>query len=109
MAIYFNTPPDFCYFHFFPKSPIPIPFFSPFLLPPLKPSQFVVETRYGARTLSPATCNEGRSQVNASDLFVALKHGAVTEHPAFAATQSPARSRRSELPPKRSHRRTEHD
>ncbi|KAL4350020.1 hypothetical protein AHAS_Ahas10G0100200 [Arachis hypogaea] len=85
MAVYFNTPPKFGYFHFFSKSPIP--FVSPFLLPPLKPSQFVVETRDGTRNLSPATCNRGRSQVNASDLFVALKHGAIAEHPAFAATQ----------------------
>ncbi|XLT35437.1 hypothetical protein HN873_066729 [Arachis hypogaea] len=85
MAIYFNTPPNFCYFHFLPKSPIL--FVSPFLLPPPKPSQIVAKTRDGARTLSPATCNRGRSPVNASDLFVALKYGAVAEHPAVAAIE----------------------
>ncbi|KAL4381918.1 hypothetical protein AHAS_Ahas04G0181500 [Arachis hypogaea] len=40
----------------------------------------------GTRTLSPATCNRGRSQVNASDLCVALKLGAIAEHLAYTAT-----------------------
>ncbi|XLT86326.1 hypothetical protein HN873_008079 [Arachis hypogaea] len=62
------------------------------------------ETRYGARTLNPATCNLGRSSVNASDLFVALKYSAVTEHPAVTAIEplgetSPTRTTAREFSP----------